>query len=105
MALNNSIITKLLLEPKDLDDNFVIVHKVRDIQLMVRFGENLKKVRRSRNFTQEYLAEEAGISQVQIARIEKGRLNTSISTVYALLKALKVEANELFGPDHLQEQD
>ena len=77
------------------------MHKVRDIELMAKFGENLKNVRLARNFTQEYLAEEAGISQVQIARIEKGRLNTSISTAYALMKALQAEANDLFGTDHL----
>lgn len=78
------------------------MHKVRDIELLVMFGENLKNARLARNFTQEYLAEEAGISQVQVARIEKGRLNTSISTAYALMKALKAEAHEFFGTEHLK---
>ena len=46
--------------------------------------------------SQEDLADKSGLALSQIARIETGRLNTSISTVYAILKALNAEANELF---------
>ena len=75
--------------------------KIRNLELMAMLGENLKNLRLARNISQEYLAEDAKISQTSIARIERGKLNTSISTLYALMKALQAEANEFFGTDYL----
>ena len=63
---------------------------------MQLFGKNVQEIRKLRGFTQEYLAEEANISQVQVARIESGKLNTSISTVASLAKALNVDPGEFF---------
>jgi predicted transcriptional regulator len=75
---------------------FCKVHKVRNIEVMSRFGKNVRKIRIEREMTQEQLSEEAMISQVQVARIESGKLNTSISTVCAIAYALKVEVGDLF---------
>jgi len=72
------------------------MHKVRSEEVMERFGRNVQAIRLSKGLTQEHLAEEAGISQVQVARIESGKLNTSISTVSALASALDVKEGELF---------
>lgn len=63
---------------------------------MMLFGKNLKRLREAKGYTQEYLAEEAKISHVQIARMETGKLNTSISNLYVLSKALNCEFNEFF---------
>lgn len=72
------------------------MHKVRDEKLLKRFARNLKKARTERGMSQEDLADKSGLALSQIARIETARLNTSIGTVYALLKALDADANELF---------
>jgi transcriptional regulator with XRE-family HTH domain len=72
------------------------VHKVRNNEVMVLFGKNVRKIRIEQNKTQEQLAEDAKISQVQIARIESGKLNTSISTVAALALALQVNEGDFF---------
>lgn len=72
------------------------MHKVRNKDVMVLFGKNLRKIRIERGKTQEQLAEDAKISQVQIARIESGKLNTSISTVAALAYALEVNEGDFF---------
>jgi transcriptional regulator with XRE-family HTH domain len=72
------------------------VHKVRDERLLKRFAKNLKKARMARGLSQEDLADKSGLALSQIARLETAKLNTSISTVFALLKALNAEANELF---------
>lgn len=72
------------------------MHKVRDEKLLKRFARNLKKARTERGMTQEDLADKSGLALSQIARIETARLNTSIGTVYALLRALGADANELF---------
>ena len=63
---------------------------------MKLFGKNVHDIRLSKGYTQEYLAEEAKISQVQVARIESGKLNTSISTVASLAVALNVEVGDFF---------
>lgn len=75
---------------------FVFVHNVRNKEVMQLFSKNLRKLRLLRGFSQEYLAEEAGISQVQIARMETGHLNTSISNLYVLKKALKCSFDDFF---------
>lgn len=72
------------------------MHKIRNEKVMAMFGRNVRRVRMDKGFTQEELAEGAGISQVQIARIEAGKINTSISTVVAIAKALGVKEGELF---------
>ncbi len=72
------------------------MHKVRNEEVMKLFGNNVQRLRLSKGFTQEFLAEEAQISQVQVARIESGKLNTSISTVVSIAKALGVNVGELF---------
>jgi transcriptional regulator with XRE-family HTH domain len=72
------------------------VHKVRNNEVMVLFGKNVRRIRIEQNKTQEQLAEDAKISQVQIARIESGKLNTSISTVAALALALQVNVGDFF---------
>lgn len=72
------------------------MHKIRSEEVMVRFGKNVRRLRLEREMTQEELAEGAGISQVQITRIESGKINTSISTVVAIASALGVNEGELF---------
>ncbi|GAB5416056.1 MAG: hypothetical protein Crog2KO_01560 [Crocinitomicaceae bacterium] len=72
------------------------MHKIRNEKVMASFRQNIRRIRLEKDLTQEELAEGAGISQVQIARIEAGRINTSISTVVAIAKALGVGEGELF---------
>ena len=42
------------------------------------------------------LAKEADIEYSQLSKIERGVINTTISTVYVLSQALAVETKELF---------
>lgn len=63
---------------------------------MSTFGKNVLRIRLENGLTQEQLADEAGISQVQVARIESGKLNTSISTVVAIADALNTDIGNLF---------
>ncbi|MFD0963237.1 helix-turn-helix domain-containing protein [Pseudofulvibacter geojedonensis] len=67
-----------------------------DTEFVILFGENLRKVRKSKKMTMEKLAEKADMEYSQISRIEKGQINTSISTVKLLADALGVDAKDLF---------
>jgi transcriptional regulator with XRE-family HTH domain len=63
---------------------------------MKAFGENLKRIRNSKGISQEDLAHDANIAYTTINKIEKGQLNTGISTVFEIAKALKISPKELF---------
>lgn len=70
---------------------------VRDTEGIIRFGARLRQLRVARQWTQEELAEKSGFEFSQIGRIERGVINTSISSVFILAKTLQVDAAELFN--------
>lgn len=68
----------------------------RDDKFIKKFGLRLKEVRKASGISQEQLAGETGFELSQIGRIERGEINTSISHVAAIAKALKIKPEELF---------
>jgi len=72
------------------------VSYLKDEIFLIEFGKHLRKIRKERGFTQESLAFNIGIEISQISRIERGILNTSISTVYAIAQAIDIPLIELF---------
>lgn len=69
---------------------------LRDEIGLKKFGLRVREIRLSKNFTQESLAWEANIEPMQVSRIERGIINTNISQILNLAKALGVNAMELF---------
>lgn len=63
-------------------------NNVRNDELLKRIGSNIRRLREEKGMSQEKLAELADISQVQVARIEAGRNNVTISTLWAICEAL-----------------
>jgi len=70
--------------------------KNRNTKAIKAFGENLRKVRRSKKISQEQLAFETDLELSQIGRIERGTINTSISNIFEIAKALKINPKDLF---------
>lgn len=64
--------------------------------ILINFGNKLRITRLAKGFTQEQLANELGIEISQISRIERGVINTSITTLYSISKVLNVDISELF---------
>lgn len=60
------------------------------------FGEQLRKVRKKHSMTMMELAFEADVEYSQIAKIERGVINTTVSTVQILAQALGVKPADLF---------
>ncbi len=56
----------------------------------------LKKARISKDYTIRQLAFESGVSRSQIDRIEAARINPTVSTVFAIARALEIPLSELF---------
>ncbi|MEP5602196.1 MAG: helix-turn-helix transcriptional regulator [Algibacter sp.] len=72
---------------------------IKNSEFLIQFGNNLKRTRKSKGFTQAELANDLGIEISQISRIERGIINTSVSTIYEISQALKVDITDLFNFD------
>lgn len=67
----------------------------RDEVVMEKLGSNLKKIRVEKGLTQEELSYKSELDLSQISRIERGIVNTSISVLSKIAKALEIEIKEL----------
>ena len=56
-----------------------------------RFGKRVRELRKAQGWTQEELANRAGLDRTYIGRCETGRQNATLKTIYALAAALGVE--------------
>lgn len=65
----------------------------------ITFGENLKRIRKDMNITQEEMAKHIGISQSYIADIERNRKNISLAVILKIAKGLKISVNKLINDD------
>jgi transcriptional regulator with XRE-family HTH domain len=66
------------------------------VSLRTRFGVKLRKVRLSRGWTQEQLAEKADVSLNFLNLIERGQRAPSFDNLERLAKVLRVPVYELF---------
>jgi transcriptional regulator with XRE-family HTH domain len=64
--------------------------------LKKELGKKIKNIRKSKNITQERLAEIIGIDPKNVSRIENGNSYPSADTLTAIANALNVEIYELF---------
>jgi len=67
---------------------------------MSSVGEEVKRLRQARGWTQEQLAVYAGSSQPTVNLLEAGKRNPSASTLEKLARALEVEVVDLFPKPH-----
>lgn len=81
--------------------SYAVLHRVKrtrifDQQGLEALSGRLKRVREGKGETQETLSAKSGITLSTIARIETARINPSVSTMFALARAMKVSPRELF---------
>lgn len=57
----------------------------------MEFGTRIKKVRELRNYSQEYMAERLGISQVSYSRIETGQTRLSLNRFQIIARILEID--------------
>jgi len=58
-------------------------------------GDNVRKYRNLAKISQTVLADLVGVKYSQIARIELGEINTSVSMIYLIAQALDIEPDLL----------
>jgi len=68
-----------------------------DKEFITCFGTNLRALRIQKNMSMEDLAYISNMEYSQISRIERGIINTKISTVNKLATALEIPIKELFN--------
>lgn len=64
-------------------------------EIKKKFGQQLRKLREERQWTQEELAHQAGMHFTYVGQIERGVRNPSLVNLHKLAKALKVSAGQL----------
>jgi transcriptional regulator with XRE-family HTH domain len=67
-----------------------------EYQLLAVVGARIKKLRLSRNMTQNELAIECDFEKASMSRIESGQTNVTIRTLHKISKALDVHIVEFF---------
>jgi len=58
-------------------------------------GENIKKLRKEKGFTQEVLASKANISRSYLADVENDRYNASVDVLRSIAKSLDASLTDL----------
>ena len=75
----------------------VLMNNLRNQQELDEFGAKLNSLRVSKNLTLEQLAFESEMETSQVHRIEKGKINPTLTTLHALARGLKISLAELVG--------
>lgn len=86
-----------------MPDTFIIQmyrkEKLLENRDFIIIGENIRRLRRSKNYTQEYLAEKLHISANHVYRIENAEAHISMPLLPKIKHLFEVDANELLE-DH-----
>lgn len=66
-------------------------------QALKKIGKNIKAIRKSKNLSQEKLAELVGVSRNYIGMIERAEINTPTKTLIEIAIALNVHPKEFLN--------
>jgi transcriptional regulator with XRE-family HTH domain len=64
-------------------------------ELLVKFGKKVREERKKLGYSQEVLAEKAGVHRTYIGMIERGEKNITLANIQKVSKALKIKISEL----------
>lgn len=70
--------------------------KIKPQPLLLKFGKKVRKFRHKRGFSQEKLADRAGLHWTYISGIERGIRNVSLKNINKISEALRVKLKDLF---------
>ncbi|WP_449537862.1 helix-turn-helix domain-containing protein [Ferdinandcohnia sp. Marseille-Q9671] len=62
-------------------------------------GRKIRRIRKEKQMSQEYLGGEVGISSTYLSRIERGVANPSLGLLEKIYKELGIYSNELYSKD------
>lgn len=65
-------------------------------KIFIRYGQIVRELRLSKNFSQEALADLCGLHRTYISDVELGKRNVSLENIEKIAKALGVSLTKLF---------
>lgn len=68
-------------------------------ELLVKFGERIKALRKERDWSQEQLADETGFHRTYIGMIERGERNPSLININVFAETFGMSISELLKFD------
>ena len=86
-----------------ISDNFVKASKhsknnhIMKADVLVRFGQNVQRIRKGCDLSQEELAERAGLHRTYIGMIERAEKNITLCNIEKIAKALNVDILSLLS--------
>ncbi len=67
------------------------------MDIRLRLGRNVRKLREEKGWSQEDYADRAGIHRTYVSDIERGRRNPTVTVVEKLAAPFEVSASELLS--------
>lgn len=81
------------------------MNNLRNKELLIQFGERVRTLRLASGLTLEELCYKAEVELSQIHRIEKGKINPTLSTLVAIAAGLEITVSELLTGINKLESD
>jgi transcriptional regulator with XRE-family HTH domain len=69
---------------------------ISDSEILKKFGERVRDLRKQKDISQEELAHKADLHRTYIGMIERAEKNLTLLNIERIAKALKVNISELF---------
>jgi DNA-binding XRE family transcriptional regulator len=69
----------------------------KDRKFLKKLGENVRKYREQKEYSQEELAYQAGLDRTYISGIERGERNISVITLKKITDVLKIETHKILN--------
>ena len=70
------------------------------MDIRVKLGQNIKRIRKERGLSQEDCAFESGLHRTYVSDIERGNRNPTVTVIGKIALALKVEPKDLLDWDY-----
>ena len=70
---------------------------ISNSDILKKFGDRVRNLRKQKNLSQENLAEKAGLHRTYIGMIERAEKNITLINIEKIANALEVNINELIN--------
>ena len=65
---------------------------------LIQLGSRIRKIRKQKGMTQQYLSTVSEIEKANLSRIESGMTNPTVLTLLKICNAFEVRVTDLFNP-------
>ena len=77
----------------------MIMKKVNEFQIYILIGKKIREVRESKGISQQELADRCNFEKSNMSRIEAGRTNLTLKSLFLISKSLDVPLKLFFDID------